>query len=55
MPTDDEARAAGFLNAADMEHYAEAMREEEKVRWIEAGAPFIAIPVRRLRRSKPRD
>ena len=37
---DDDARAAGFRSAADMKHYAEAMREEEEVtRWQEAGAP----------------
>jgi hypothetical protein len=40
MPTDDEAREAGFLSAADMQHYIEAMREGQDVtHWIEAGAP----------------
>ena len=40
LVTDEEARRAGFLNAADMKHYAAAMEEEEAIgEWIEAGAP----------------
>jgi len=39
-PTDAQARAAGFLNAADMTHYGEAMAEELAIgRWLESGAP----------------
>lgn len=40
MTTDNEARRAGFRDAADMRQYADAMRDEDEItRWIEAGAP----------------
>jgi hypothetical protein len=40
VTTDEEARRAGFINARDMKHYADAMEEEEAIGgWIEAGAP----------------
>jgi hypothetical protein len=37
---DDDARRAGFRNAADMKHYTDAIHDEDEIaRWIEAGAP----------------
>lgn len=53
---DDEARAIGFLNAADRQHYEAVMREEmETQRWIEAGAPSMLEMWRQLDGAEPFD